>query len=310
MRGAKKFEDRMVLIMAELARQDDPQSRLLENAYRWFYETGRYDFKAKFDEDHFDYSLDSYKLFDALLMGKGVVEANTEAKEERAAYHRRNPGVLSMRISDSDVSVSPTFDEMFQAIPAAYRSQVVENLKSLAALTNGGPGTGLKKIQKKLRRAGHFSVVQVAPGIDLVVEMETVGVCFMGFWFATLARAPLAQVKESEGIWPKIIYAVWAVSLVALMAALVFVPHDVVLVSKGDNLRAFSGYDFVWSKPDISRVCDWYTNVESKKGEEYWLHRNCYSQIDTSRVLLSSGAAFAFFLVASLLGWTILRRRL
>jgi hypothetical protein len=311
-RKIRKIQDRMEGILAYLgehaADTANPKSvdALLADAYQWFYQSGRYDFKADGEEGRFNYDLCTLKLFDVLLEGESVVAANVRIRNERAEAHRRAPHVLGTYATDSDVSVSPFFDESFKRIPSPLRGQVVERLKELAKTTNR-PATSVQNHIKRSCKLKHgIPNVEVAPGVKLVIEFETVGVCFLGFLIAgTERRREGLLVQENSA--PPMMKLVWLASCLVLLFTLVYVPYEVVLIGKGDNLRVFNGYDFVWSTPDISKICDWHTDETST--EPYHANRQCYSQVSLPRVLLGALAGFVPFFVTTLLMGVFGRRR-
>src|SRR5690606_30153719 len=98
------------------------------------YQSGRHDFKADGEENRFNYDLCTLESFDVLLNGKSVVSENILIRSERA--RESSPNMLVTYATDSNVSVSPFFDESFKLIPLSLQRQVVEKLKELARTTD------------------------------------------------------------------------------------------------------------------------------------------------------------------------------
>ena len=238
-----------------------------------------------------------------LLDGKSVVAENVRILSERAEAYKRAPRVFSTYATDSDVSVSPFFDESFMLIPPALQRQVVKRLKELAKTTDQ-PATSVQNhIKRACKLKNGIPCLEVASGINLAVEFEAVGVCFLGFLIAEKEyRQEGALVMRSS--MPATLKLLWLMCFIVLLFALLYVPYDVVLIREGDNLRVFSGYDFIWAKPDISEVCDWHTNRTSS--QPYYFNRRCYSQVSLPRAMLGVLAGLTPFLIATLV---VLRRR-
>src|SRR5690606_14237170 len=90
--------------------------------------------------------------------------------------------------TDSNVSVSPFFDESFKLIPLSLQRQVVEKLKELARTTDRPATTVQNYIKRSSKLKNEIPTIEVAPGVKLAVEFETVGVCFLGFLIAGTER--------------------------------------------------------------------------------------------------------------------------
>lgn len=268
--------------------ENDP-SRLLAEAYQWFYSTGRHDRETPHPDDWAVYHLANHNSFDAILTGHSVLIFNEiqwarrrkETEALQAAGKERMLGPPSSR-----VSISPTFDALYAMVPKRLQGQVAERLKSLALST-----TAHDKFKKHIKIKDNMPCVEVAPGVDLVAEMEgSIGVCFLGFRFSAYKR-PIAQNVTAAS---KVVVGAFALSLGLLMASLIVVPYDVVLTGKGPRLQVFAGYTPVWSSPDIQKACEWYLDEDLDKGGV--AYRNCYSRISLPRAVLGSGAALVLTL--------------
>lgn len=276
-----------------------PDELMLE-AYRWFYQSARYDFKSQGEDDRFNYDLCTLDSFDVLLRGQRVLADNIRIRQARSSDYKKNPHIFGTPATDSAISISPYFDESFEQIPRPFHAQVVSKLKELARTTDR-PATAVQREIKRLCKVVNgVPSIEVAPGVRLVTEFETVGVCFLGFLLVSDQRNSVNSQRRSysSSSPPKV--AVFFSSLI-LVVALVYVPYDVVLVQRGDNVRVFNGYDFVWSAPTITEVCD--AHIGKKSFEPYWVHDRCYSQISSSRATLSVLAGLVPLLLVALLAW-------
>lgn len=195
----RKAQDRAREILSYLGEQ-----RALAQAYRWFLQSGRDDFAADGEKDRFNYDLTTLKLFDVLLEGGSIVAANIRTREQRKEHFRKSPHVFGTYPVDSNVSISPFFDESFLDVPRSLRGTVVDKLKELAKTTNQ-PATLVQKKLKKICKLKHgIPCIEVAPGLSLVVEFETVGVCFMGFLASDHVRQWQEPTKKKLPVGPSV----------------------------------------------------------------------------------------------------------
>ncbi len=278
--------------------ENDP-SRLLAEAYQWFYSTGRYHHETPRPDDWAVYHLANHNSFDAILTGHTVLQFNEIqwVRQRRAFEEEKAQGRVVLGQPASRVSISPQFDDLYAQVPKHLQEQVAENLKALALDTRHQD-----RFVKHLRISRGLPCIEVASGVELVAELEgRIGICFLGFRFRAFQR-PIAF----RGHWQsKAMIAGLAIALGLLITSLLIVPYDVVMMGNGPRLQVFEGYTPVWSNPDIHRICGEYLEERLDPGSAF---RNCYSSISLPRAALSSGAALV--LVLSLLGLRrVMRRR-
>lgn len=277
--------------------EDDP-SRLLAQAYQWFYSTGRYHPNTPRPEDWAVYHLANLDSFDAILTGHTVLQFNEIqwVRHRRALEKEKTQGRVVLGQPASRVSISPQFDDLYAQVPKHLQEQVAGKLKALALETRSQD-----RFTKLLTVNGGLPSIEVASGVELIAELEDgVGVCFLGFRFRAVER-PVASGRT----WmSKILMVVLGLGVVLLLTSLLVVPYDVVMMGNGPRLQVFEGYTPVWSNPDIHRICGEYLEEKLDPGSAF---RNCYSSISLPRAALSSGAALV--LVLSLLGLIRVTRR-
>lgn len=296
------FEKRLGKILSHLESQQgkgegDPHE-LLANAYRWFFSTSRHDSDAPVPENWAEYHIANYESFDAILSGQSVYRSNEIqwARQRRASQDAQRRGQEVLGTPASRVSISPHFDDMYVQVPKHIQGKVAEKLKSLSLSTRNQD-----QFKRLLSVRDGVTFIEVAPGVDLVAEMEgRIGVCFLGFRFQALRRP-----SASDSHWlSRVAFGGLAIMVGILITSLLIVPYDVIMAGNGPRAQVFVGYTPVWSNPDIHRICGLYLEQELEPGSAF---RNCYSSISLPRAALSSGAAMV--LVFSFLGLLRLKRR-
>jgi len=288
---------RLPEILDRLARMSvgiDPEecsAAMLIDAFQWFYKSGKHTFDG-YGKFNFENNLESFEVLDALL--EDDPDATFQANKVLQAKYAPPVGRLAgYRSNDSNICISPNFADSFKLIPTTSKQLVVEKLKELAKLTSDDHSDRQKRIKSKATLTNGLVTLPVGPGIHLCIEFEDVlTTAFLGFLVPGTYRPMSGGLVSSNsgGIWLNTLAkAAFALSLLALIGAMLYVPYDVVLTGKGPTLHVFNGFDFAWANPDLNAQCAWYAHQSLEVPTI--ATRYCYSALALPRMAMTVGAA-------------------